>query len=67
MILWRLRGVTSVEIACSIEKAGEGYRLILKRDDRIEHDERMADVAVARSRAALLRAQLLALGSTSAA
>ena len=50
-----------------IEKAGDGYRLIVKRDERIEHDERMEDVTTARARAALLRAQLLALGFTSAA
>jgi hypothetical protein len=67
MMLWRLRAVTSSEIACSIEKAGDAYRLIVRRGDRIEHDERMEDVTTARARAALLRAQLLALGLTSAA
>ena len=54
MILWRLRGITS-EFVCSIQRAPNGYRLVVRGADDTALEQLLPDVGHARLKAARLR------------
>lgn len=65
MILWTLRGYSDPEgkfeggeITCAIERAEDGYRLLVEHDGEIQVHESHAEITTARGKADLLRADL---------
>lgn len=69
MILWHLRGYTDPEgefeggeVECAIERAEDGYRLLVSHDGEIQVDESHATIETARGKAEMLRADLLKKG-----
>lgn len=65
MILWTLRGDSDPEdtfeggeVTCAIERAEDGYRLLVEHNGEIELHESHAEIATARGKADLLRADL---------
>jgi hypothetical protein len=63
MILWRLSGLTA-DFVCSIEKRRQGYRLIVRSAWTVIVDDLVPDVGRARSKADLIRSELLEIGYT---
>ena len=69
MILWRLCGYTDPEgeieageVVCSIERAEDGYRLLIEHDGEIQTHESHASVETARGRADMIKRTLLDQG-----
>lgn len=69
MILWRLRGYTDPDgeyeggvTECAIERAADGYRLLVVHDGNVQADERHAEIEAARAKAEMLRSELIGLG-----
>ena len=69
MILWHMRGYTDPdgafeggEMACAIEQAEDGYRLVVFHDGEIQTEESHGSIDTARGKAEMLKADLLALG-----
>ena len=69
MILWCLRGYTDPEgefeggeVECVIERAEDGYRLLVPHDGEIQVHESHASIDTARGRAEMLKADLLTRG-----
>lgn len=62
MILWRLRGVTSKEVVCEVEKHPGRYRLVVKRGDEVMVDEAHDSVEEARAKAEVFREKLESIG-----
>ena len=69
MIVWCLRGYTDPEgefeggeVECAIERAEDGYRLLVARDGEIQVHESHATIETARGKAEGLKADLLARG-----
>ena len=69
MILWHLRGYTDLdgefeggEVECALERAEDGYRLLVAHDGEIQVHESHATIETARGRAELLTADLLTRG-----
>ena len=69
MILWRLRGYSDPDgeyeggvAECAIERAADGYRLLVVHCGNVQADERHAGIEAARAKAEMLRAELIALG-----
>ena len=65
MILWTLHGYADPEgafeggeMSCSIERAEDGYRLIVEHNGEIELHESHAAIDTARGKAEFLRAEL---------
>lgn len=61
MILWRLRGITS-EFVCSIQRAPNGYRLVVRGADDTALEQLLPNVGHARLKAARLREELIEIG-----
>ncbi len=69
MIVWRLRGYADPdgefaggEVTCAIERAEDGYRLLVAHDGEIQIHESHAAIDTARGKADLLRDTLLKQG-----
>jgi sulfur transfer complex TusBCD TusB component (DsrH family) len=69
MILWSMRGYTDPdgefeggEMACAIEQAEDGYRLLVFHDGEIQTEESHGSIDTARGTAEMLKADLLARG-----
>ena len=69
MILWCLRGYTDPEgefeggeVECAIERAEDGYRLLVSQDGEIQVHESHGSLDTARGRAEMLKADLLKKG-----
>ena len=63
MILWRLSGLTA-DFVCSIEKRRQGYRLVVRSAWTVIVDDLLPDVRRARSKADLIRSELVEIGYT---
>jgi hypothetical protein len=61
MILWRLRGITS-EFVCSIQRAPNGYRLVVSGAGEAALDQLLPNVGHAQMKAARLREELIEIG-----
>ena len=69
MILWHMRGYTDPdgefeggEMACAIDQAEDGYRLVVFHDGKIQAEESHGSIDTARGKAEMLKADLLARG-----
>jgi hypothetical protein len=62
MILWRLRGVTSKEVVCSIEKHAGGYRLLVERGEEAMVDEAHGSVDEATCKTETFKRELTRIG-----
>ncbi len=69
MILWCLRGYTDPEgefeggeVECAIERAEDGYRLLVSHDGDVQVNESHGSLDMARGRAEMLKADLLKKG-----
>ena len=61
MILWRLRGITS-EFVCSIQRAPNGYRLVVRGAGDTALEQLLPNVGHAQMKAARLREELIEIG-----
>ncbi len=66
MIIWRLSGSSS-DFVCSIEKRRHGYLLVVQSSSAVIVEDVLPDVRRARSKADLIRNELLAMGYTARA
>jgi len=69
MILWCMRGYTDPEgefeggeMACVIEHAEDGYRLLVLHDGEIQAEESHGSIETARGKAEMLKVDLLVRG-----
>lgn len=67
MTVWRLQGVTSAEIVCSVEHVGGTYHVVATRRDTVEYEERLRTLATALQKAQQLRGHLFSVGFTTVA